>query len=103
VGPVGPTKAALATVAFLRAPADTSYTINWSLLATWPDVSSVSAVTAVVATRAATCACPAALNLLSIVSKLALIFVPHVSVDAPTSGLVKFRFVVVVSAIVGSC
>jgi hypothetical protein len=29
-----------------------------------------------------------------------LIFVPHVSVEAPTSGFVKARFVVVVSAII---
>jgi hypothetical protein len=38
-------------------------------------------------------------NNASIVSKSALTFVPQVSVDAPTSGLVSNKFVVVVSAI----
>jgi hypothetical protein len=42
-------------------------------------------------------------NKLSSVSKSALSFVPHVSVDAPISGLVKFSTAVKVSAIVGSC
>jgi len=37
-------------------------------------------------------------NNASMVSKSVLIFVPQVSVDAPTSGLVSNRFVVVVSA-----
>ena len=35
----------------------------------------------------------------SIVSRFVLSLLPHVSVDAPTSGLVKLRLVVVVSAI----
>jgi hypothetical protein len=38
-------------------------------------------------------------NSASMVSKSLLILVPHVSVDAPTSGLVNNKFVVVVSAI----
>ena len=38
-------------------------------------------------------------NKASIESKSVLILVPHVSVEAPTSGFVKARFVVVVSAI----
>jgi hypothetical protein len=59
-------------------------------------------VIAVVATSAAIAAWPAPLNLLSSVSRLALILVPQVSVDAPTSGFVKLRFEVKVSAIVGS-
>ena len=42
---------------------------------------------------------PAAANNASTWSRSVLIFVPHVSVDAPTSGLVSERFVVVVSAI----
>ena len=43
---------------------------------------------------------PVALNNPSTVSRSLLIFVPQVSVDAPTSGLVKFKFVVNVSAII---
>jgi hypothetical protein len=39
-------------------------------------------------------------NNASIESRSVLIFVPHVSVEAPTSGFVKPRFVVVVSAII---
>ena len=39
-------------------------------------------------------------NNASIVSRSVLIFVPHVSVEAPTYGFVKARFVVVVSAII---
>jgi len=42
---------------------------------------------------------PSALKTPSTVSKLVLIFVPHVSVDAPTSGFTRLRFVVFVSAI----
>jgi hypothetical protein len=41
---------------------------------------------------------PSALNTASRVSRSVFIFVPHVSVDAPTSGLVSDRFVVVESA-----
>jgi hypothetical protein len=42
---------------------------------------------------------PAAAKTASKLSKSVLIFVPHVSVDAPTSGFVSNRFVVVESAI----
>jgi hypothetical protein len=42
---------------------------------------------------------PSALKIASNESKSVLILVPHVSVDAPTSGLVSPKFVVVVSAI----
>ena len=41
-------------------------------------------------------------NKASIESRSVLIFVPHVSVEAPTSGFVNPRFVVVVSAIISS-
>jgi len=43
---------------------------------------------------------PAAANNASTESRSELILVPQVSVDAPTSGLVKSRFVVVVSAMI---
>ena len=41
-------------------------------------------------------------NSASMVSKSVLILVPQVSLDAPTSGLVRLKFVVVVSAIMTS-
>ena len=45
---------------------------------------------------------PLAVNTASMVSMSVLIFVPHVSVLAPTSGLVKSMLVVVVSAMIYS-
>ena len=42
---------------------------------------------------------PPAVKIPSTVSRSLFIFVPQVSVDAPTSGFVKFKFVVNVSAI----
>ncbi len=45
-------------------------------------------------------AVPEELNIASIASRSAFSLVPQLSVDAPTSGLVKLQFVVVVSAII---
>jgi hypothetical protein len=61
-----------------------------------------SSVVLAVAAATVVCNVVSLFSAASSVSRLALILVPHVSVDAPTSGLVRLKFEVKVSAIVGS-